>query len=118
MVAEKLRANASSVGEDAAGAVHDAADSLRASYARLQKDFDRIRKEIVSLSSSAGEDAQVRLSAGLDAMRKEMDDVASKISSQGGRTAAEAERMVKEHPFTTLLVTFGLGMIVAHLLRR
>lgn len=118
MAAEKLRANAETMGRDAAGAVHDAADSLRASYARLQDDFDRMRKEVLALSGSAGEEAQARLGAGIETLRKELDAMASRVSAQGGRTAAEAERLVKERPFTTLLITFGLGMIAAHLMRR
>lgn len=84
----------------------DASDfeSLRDDVAALKKDLRKMMEHL-----QAGVTADVGNKAG---------KIYGKLAGQGERIAELADREMKERPFTSLLIAFGIGIICDRLVTR
>jgi ElaB/YqjD/DUF883 family membrane-anchored ribosome-binding protein len=127
--ADDIRDTARVVGNDVRDAAQDvkvhtlnsadhARQSLSANYEQLKRELDVLRGQLVALGGDAGEEAKLRLQHGLDTLNARIDTLSHDAKAYGGRKLEDAERLVQERPLTSVLVSFGLGVLFAQFLRR
>jgi len=120
--ASDIRDTARDAASHAANAASEATDRVKStfdrSYGQLQEDFERLRKQFMDLSSGASEEARTRLSEGLGTLSSRVDEFTRDASQYGGKKFHDAERAVQDRPITSVLIAFGVGLVLANLLRR
>lgn len=91
----------------------------------LKVDLDRLREEIVGLKSTiAGfgkrgiAEARAAADAKLDELHDELERLAGDLHPRGQDALAAVERRVREHPVTSLLAAFGIGLVLSRFLDR
>jgi ElaB/YqjD/DUF883 family membrane-anchored ribosome-binding protein len=128
-IGDDLRQSAREAGDEVREAIRDAkvqalnsADharqSLGANYEQLKRELDVLRGQLVALGADASEEAKHRLQDGLEVLTARVDRLSHDAKDYGGRKLEDAERLVQERPLTSVLVSFGLGMLFAQFLRR
>jgi len=126
---DDLRKTASEAGDEARDAIRDvkvqalnnaehARQSLGANYEQLKRELDVLRGQLMALGADASEEAKHRLQQGLETLNVRVDRLSHDAQVYGGRKLEDAERLVQERPLTSVLVSFGLGMLFAQFLRR
>ncbi|HEX2526710.1 MAG TPA: hypothetical protein VHL31_10495 [Geminicoccus sp.] len=106
------------VNEQALNTADHARASLTANYEQIKRDLDVLRGQMLGLGADATEEAKLRLNDGLETLAKRVDALSQDAQVYGGRKIEEAERLIQERPFTSVLVSFGLGMLFAQFFRR
>ena len=71
----------------------------------VKADLSGLRDDIKTLVVSLGQDARERISSATDTAKK-----------YGKKGADAAEHQITEHPFTSVAVTFGVGLLLGRLL--
>jgi ElaB/YqjD/DUF883 family membrane-anchored ribosome-binding protein len=99
--------------------------SLERDYATIQKDIASLRDDVASLTDTL-KDVSARQAAGVaDALRHGLDGAAGRVKDASKRVRAGAQEAadtlqanVEEHPFSSVLLALGLGVVVGMLMRR
>lgn len=93
--------------------------------ATLKVDLDRLREEIAGLKNTVAgfgkrgaAEARAAADAKLDELHDELERAAGELHRRGQDTLAGVEQRVREHPITSLVAAFGLGLILSRLLDR
>jgi ElaB/YqjD/DUF883 family membrane-anchored ribosome-binding protein len=114
-----------SLRKDVKEAASEAAEELRPDLGQLKADFERLsesigslRSHLVGLGREGARSAQVAGLAQLDNMRREVDELAQQFRQQGRDTLGQVEQQVRDRPLTSLLMAFGIGMVLARLFGR
>jgi ElaB/YqjD/DUF883 family membrane-anchored ribosome-binding protein len=103
--------------------------NLEEEFDVLKAGLDTLRKEISSLASSFGDAAtdevktrgqRARAAVGRVADRagEVWDDAANEASRRGREGVAAVEQQIEERPFISLLVAFGIGLVIGKLISR
>lgn len=71
----------------------------------LKADLSAVRKDIADLVTALGRDARERLGSAADNVKK-----------YGQQGADAAEHQITEHPFASVAVAFGAGLLLGRLL--
>jgi ElaB/YqjD/DUF883 family membrane-anchored ribosome-binding protein len=84
----------------------------------IKQEFRRIQEELASLAESLGETASAETKTAINSLRQRLDslgDVASSIMEEG---VEDAREMVVANPLVAVTAAFGLGFLLAALIRR
>jgi ElaB/YqjD/DUF883 family membrane-anchored ribosome-binding protein len=107
-----------------ARAADDARDDDRGSNT-LADDLERLREDIAGLKSTlsglgkrGAAEARAAADAKLDELHDELERLAGGLHLRGEDTLAGLEQRVRDHPVTSLLTAFGIGLILSRLLDR
>lgn len=91
----------------------------------LRKDLDNLSAAVKELSKDVKETAKStseafmsRASGKIGAVGEEAAHFAQKMAGRGRETAESVAEVARERPFQSMLVAFGIGMVVAKLLDR
>lgn len=95
----------------------------------LKADLDTLRKDISSLVSSFGDAAidevktggrRARAAVGrvTDRAGEVWDDATNEASRRGREGIAAVEQQIEERPFISLLMAFGIGLVIGKLSNR
>lgn len=91
----------------------------------LRADLGKIRDDIASLTRSLGEAATAeakaggeRLSEAAHAARDRAQRFAESARAQGEEGIAAVERRIEQNPFSSVLIAFGVGLVIGKLLDR
>jgi ElaB/YqjD/DUF883 family membrane-anchored ribosome-binding protein len=117
-VRDGVREAAREVKDQALNTADQARTSLTANYEQLKRELDVLRGQLVAIGSDASEEAKLRLASGLQTLTTRADTMSREARVYGGHKLEEAERIVQERPLTSVLVSFGLGMLFAQFIRR
>lgn len=111
--------------KDAKEAAAEAAEELRPDLSQLRADFERLsesigslRTHLVGLGREGARDVQAAGLAQLDSLRREVDGAAEQFRQQGKDALGQVEQSVRDRPLTSLLMAFGIGMVLARLFGR
>lgn len=114
-----------SLRKDAKETAAEAAEELRPDLSQLRADFERLsdsigslRTHLVGLGREGARGAQAAGLAQLDSLRREVDEAAQQFRQQGRDTLGQVEQSVRDRPLTSLLMAFGIGMVLARLFGR
>ncbi|NWG45905.1 MAG: DUF883 family protein [Alphaproteobacteria bacterium] len=101
----------------ATNGMNDQMQAIKADMAALRDDLAVLMKDMSSLRQAAG--AQVH--ARVEETRADMAGSLESATHSVGRAAAEqvqtARRSVREHPLTSVAAAFGIGFLLARLVR-
>lgn len=103
--------------------------NLEEEFDALKAGVDTLRKDISSLVSSFGDAAtdeiktrgrRARAAVGraTDRAGEVWDDATNEASRRGREGAAALEQRIEERPFISVLVAFGIGMVIGRLISR
>jgi ElaB/YqjD/DUF883 family membrane-anchored ribosome-binding protein len=92
---------------------------LKADFERLSENLSALRQHLVGfgLEGARGMVQGAGL-AQLDALRRELDELSDDLRQQGRDALSQVERSVRERPLASLLMAFGVGMVLARLFGR
>jgi len=103
--------------------------NLEEEFDTLEADLDTLRKDISSLVRSFGDAAtdevktrgrRARAAVGhvTDRAGEVWDDATNEASRRGRQGVAALEQRIEERPFTSVLVAFGIGVLIGKLINR
>jgi ElaB/YqjD/DUF883 family membrane-anchored ribosome-binding protein len=103
--------------------------NLEEEFDALKAGVDTLRKDISSLVSSFGDAAtdevrtrgrRARAAVGrvTDRAGEVWDDATNEASRRGREGVAALEQRIEERPFISVLVAFGIGMVIGRLINR
>ena len=91
---------------------------LKADFERLTADLAGLRQNLVNLGMESARGVQEAGLAQLDTLRREIDDLSLHLRKQGRDALSQVEQSVRERPLASLLMAFGIGMVLARLFGR
>jgi ElaB/YqjD/DUF883 family membrane-anchored ribosome-binding protein len=103
--------------------------NLEEEFDTLKAGLDTLRKDISSLVSSFGDAAtdevrtrgrRARTAVGrvTDRASEVWDDATDEASRRGREAAAALEQQIEKRPFISVLVAFGIGVVIGKLINR
>jgi ElaB/YqjD/DUF883 family membrane-anchored ribosome-binding protein len=103
--------------------------NLEEEFDTLKAGLDTLRKEIRSLAGSFGDVAtdevktrgrRARAAVGrvTDLAGEVWDDTTKQASRRGREGVAAVERQIEERPFMSVLLAFGIGVVIGKLINR
>jgi len=103
--------------------------NLEEEFDTLKASLDTLRKDISSLVSSFGDAAtgevrtrrrRARAAVGraTDRAGEVWDDATNEASRRGREGVAAVEQQIEERPFISVLVAFGIGLVIGKLINR
>ena len=103
--------------------------NLEAEFDTLKADLDTLRKDISSLVSSFGDAAtdevktrgrRARAAVGraTDRAGEVWDDATSEAGRRGREGVAAVEQQIEERPLISVLMAFGIGLLIGKLIGR
>jgi ElaB/YqjD/DUF883 family membrane-anchored ribosome-binding protein len=102
-----------------------ASRNLETELDTLKGEFERLRKEVGAFGEAASEDimrrgGRLRAAAGRAAERAgdHLSDAAEEVGRRGRKGQLVVEHQIEERPLTSVLLAFGLGVLVGKLLDR
>lgn len=102
-----------------------AGEDLRIDLSQLKADFERLsdglanlKQHLVGLGVEGARGLQDAGLAQIDHLKRELDDLSQQLRRQGRDALGQVENSVRERPLTSLLVAFGVGMVLARLFGR
>ncbi len=90
-------------------------DTIAEDLATLKRDFGRLLDQMKTGAIDGASETAENL---LNQLNERASDLYESISDRGERSAKAVGRHVEEHPVTSLLVAFGIGMLASRLLQR
>ena len=103
----------------------EAADDLRVDLSQLRADFERLsetlsglKQHLVGLGVEGARGLQDAGLAQIDLLKRELDDMSQQLRRQGRDALGQVEQSVRERPLASLLVAFGIGMVLSRLFGR
>ena len=88
--------------------------SVDEEVAKLRRDMDQLRTDISALTTSFKEVGVQKGRAAMARARRTGDS----LRNEAGAWRAKADHEIEEHPFTAVLMSFGIGFLIGLLLDR
>lgn len=88
--------------------------SVDEEVAKMRKDMDQLRADIGTLTTSFKELGMQKGRAAVARARRTGDSVREEAEAW----RAKADHEIEEHPFTSVLISFGIGFLIGMLLDR
>ena len=86
--------------------------------ADLRASIDRLTKDVASLHHSLAEILKTRVGGAVHDIRDGVKTAAGEIGDKSHEAKEAVEKTIRERPFQMLLGAFGLGLLIARLIRR
>jgi len=90
-------------------------DTIVDDLGTLKRDIARLMDQMKTGAVDGASEAAQNL---LNQLNERASDIYDNLSDQGERSVKAISRQVEERPITSLLVAFGVGMIVSRLMSR
>lgn len=84
----------------------------------LRASFDRLTKDVASLSHSLADVLKSRAGQAADGIREGVKTAADEISEKSKDSKEAVEQTIRERPLQSLLAAFGAGLLIAQLFRK
>ena len=89
-------------------------ERIKADLAKLREDFGDLFDSAMALGKDSAGTAREKLAAGVVELKK-----AAAVAKEKGQVVVEgAQDKIRERPLTSVLIAFGLGVLIAKLLDR
>jgi len=85
---------------------------------RLLGDIDRLVHGLASAGAQAGGDSIERTRQGIGQIRAQLEDLQERLHRELKRSARNAERTIREHPFQSIAIAAAAGLLVGILVAR
>lgn len=93
-------------------------DDVRKDIEELRKDLASLGKDVRKLAREGAGDASRRATSTVEDLQNRAESALSSVAEQGRDAAKNVEGTVKSHPLESLLVAFGVGVLLGNIIRR
>ena len=90
----------------------------RSSRETIQEELATIGADVASLANTFGDLASAEAQDAIKSIRERLDRVAGDAASATRAGVGMVQDSIEENPFLSVAVAFGLGMVLASMLRR
>lgn len=91
---------------------------LRADLGRLRDDVGALTRALGSTVASAARSQGARVRTMVDDARSGAESILEDLEERGRAGVAAVEHQIEERPLTSILVAFGVGVLIAKLMDR
>jgi ElaB/YqjD/DUF883 family membrane-anchored ribosome-binding protein len=95
-----------------------ARERVMADLKTLAADAEELLKATAGDLSDKAKDARVRVSAALDRAKASYEEIQDQGIESARAAAAKADETIRAHPYESLGIAFGVGVLLGALLRR
>ncbi|MTI63052.1 hypothetical protein [Methylophaga sp.] len=99
-------------------ATQSSEQDLQEQMKALRSDFSELTKTMKKLSEDYVNEGQSRLRQTADQARQQARDTADQAREQARNAAYQAQEGVENHPFSSVAVAFGIGLLIGKILDR
>ena len=92
--------------------------ATRSGVEAIQEELEKIESEITSLGKSLGGTASAEARAAMSSIRERIDRLAGDAGTMTRAGVDAVEETIEDNPFTSLAIAFGLGLVLAFMIRR
>lgn len=93
-------------------------DEVKKDIEELRKDLATLGKDVRKLAKESADDASRRAASTVDGLQARAEEAWSSVAEQGRDAAKEVEGTIKKHPLESLLVAFGVGVLLGNIIRK
>lgn len=93
-------------------------DDVRKDIEELRKDLASLGKDVRKLAREGANDASRRAGSTVEDFQARAEETLSSVAAQGRDAAKSVEGTVKNRPLESLLVAFGVGVLLGNIIRR
>jgi ElaB/YqjD/DUF883 family membrane-anchored ribosome-binding protein len=87
-------------------------DNLKKEVDALRNDLKHIKNDLLGLTKTIGQITATEAAEGLNGIKHTRDEVEARLRRAAGEAKSTLEDHVKERPFGTLLLAFGIGLLI------
>jgi ElaB/YqjD/DUF883 family membrane-anchored ribosome-binding protein len=92
--------------------------AMRGGADAIRDELANIESEVASLGRSLGGAASAEAKAALSSIRERLERIADDAGSMTRAGVDAVEETIEDNPFTSLAIAFGLGLVLAFMIRR
>ncbi len=93
-------------------------DDLKANFAQLQKDWEKMASTGESMAGDVLSTAKKRFDEEAQKLMDNLQKAAENIQDHGKKMYSQVERQVEEKPIASLMTTLGVGFIIGWLVSK
>ena len=93
-------------------------DTLKADFGKLSGDLANLTAALRDLTAEGAQDYLAKLRAATDHANGEIHGAAAALGARGREGLDAAVAHVRERPLTSILICFGLGLVIGKLIDR
>lgn len=93
-------------------------DALKKDIQELRESLDKLTKDVSAIGASLADEVKTRAGRTADSVREGARNAAGEIGAKGKQTVDTVENTVRERPLQSVMVAFGVGLLLAQLVRR
>jgi ElaB/YqjD/DUF883 family membrane-anchored ribosome-binding protein len=97
---------------------HMARERVLADLRALAHDSEELLKATASDVSEKAKEARTRLAAALERSKSTMEELQNQAIAGAKAAAKKADTVIREHPYESLGVAFGVGLVIGVLVGR
>ena len=93
-------------------------DALKSDFGKLSSDFVRLTEAMRDLTSDGAQDYVAKLRSVMSQTNEDAAAAATALGARGREGVAAVEHQVRERPLISILVCFGVGLVIGKLIDR
>lgn len=93
-------------------------EALKKDIEELRATLEKLTKDVGTVSQSMAEQLKTRATVTAEGLRDSAQHLASEIGARSAESAKAVESKVRENPVQSLLISFGVGLLLSHLFTR
>lgn len=93
-------------------------DTVKDDLGQIRKDFAELAQAILDAGRSGAKDAREKLEQEAQRRLDQLRDTAHSVRARGAHAVESVHDVIEERPFTSVLVAFGIGLIIGKILDR
>ena len=117
-LASDVAADVRHIAHDAGKARANLEQSLREEIEGLRKDANRILDSLRAKARHASADVADAAQIDIDKLSQEAQTAGQWARAAAAKAADGAETTISQHPFASMLISFGVGLLVSQVIRR
>lgn len=93
-------------------------DQLKSDLRTLREDFSKLGKDVLSATRHGAESASEAARAEARKRLEQLGDAWDTTRLHGAAAKHDVERRIEEHPFASVMIALGVGVVIGKLLDR
>lgn len=95
-----------------------ASRQMRADHEDIERELERLREDVASLTSSLKNVASNAANIAVDRLKERFGSTTENVQSAVAKGKVTAQQTVEEHPMATIMVALGVGFLLGQWIRR
>lgn len=92
--------------------------TIKTEVEALRADFKQVKEDLVGLTRILSQYTSKQAGEGLDDLKQARDRIEAQLRQAAGEARDTLEQRVKEQPLGTLLIAFGVGLLIGKAVSR